>query len=42
MALLEVLKYPNSVLRKKCEPVKEIDDAIRKFAYDAGRRFLPS
>jgi len=24
MELLEVKKYPNSVLRKKCEPVKEI------------------
>jgi peptide deformylase len=34
MAILEVLKYPNSVLRKKCEPVKEVDDAVRKIAQD--------
>ena len=28
MALLEVVKYPSSIIRKKCEPVIEINDEI--------------
>ncbi len=28
MALLEVVKFPNSIIRRKCEPVVEINDEI--------------
>ncbi len=34
MAVLEVLKFPNSVLRKKCGQVQEISADIVKFAQD--------
>lgn len=34
MAKLEVLKFPNPLLRKKCEKVQEIDDEIVKIAHD--------
>ncbi|MBM4309494.1 MAG: peptide deformylase [Deltaproteobacteria bacterium] len=34
MAKLEVLRYPNSVLRKKCEPIETIDDAVVQLARD--------
>jgi peptide deformylase len=34
MAKLEVLKFPNPLLRKKCEKVQEIDDEIVRIAHD--------
>jgi len=34
MAKLEVLRYPNSVLRKKCEPIETIDDEVVRLARD--------
>ncbi len=34
MAKLEVLRYPNSVLRKKCEPIDVIDDEVVRLARD--------
>lgn len=34
MGLLEILKYPDPRLRKKCLPVKEVNDEIRQFAKD--------
>ena len=34
MALMEVLKFPNPVLRKKCEKVKTVDEEIKKIARD--------
>lgn len=34
MAAMEVLIYPNPVLRKKCEPVEKVDDEIRQMAKD--------
>jgi len=34
MALMEVFKFPNPVLRKKCEKVETIDDEIKKIAQD--------
>ena len=34
MALMEVLKFPNPVLRKKCEKVETVDEEIKKIAQD--------
>jgi peptide deformylase len=34
MALMEVLKFPHPVLRKKCEKVETVDDEIKKIARD--------
>lgn len=34
MALLEILHYPDKRLRKVAEPVKEVDDTIRKLVDD--------
>ena len=34
MALMEVLRFPNPVLRKKCEKVETVDDEIKKIARD--------
>ncbi len=32
MALLDILKFPDPRLRKKCAPVKEVTDELREFA----------
>jgi len=34
MALMEVLKFPHPVLRKKCEKVETVDEDIKKIARD--------
>lgn len=34
MALLEIMTYPEPVLRKKAEPIRDIDDDIRQLASD--------
>jgi peptide deformylase len=34
MAKLEVLRYPNSILRKKCDAIETIDDEILQLAHD--------
>ncbi len=34
MAILEIVKYPHPVLKKKCEPVGEIDEEVRKLIDD--------
>ena len=34
MALMEVLRFPHPVLRKKCEKVETVDDEIKKIARD--------
>lgn len=34
MAKLEVLRYPNSILRKKCAPIETIDDEVVQLARD--------
>jgi len=34
MAILEILKYPHPVLKKRCEPVGEIDEEVRKLIDD--------
>ena len=34
MALMEVLKFPHPVLRKKCEKVETVDEEIKKIARD--------
>src|SRR5210317_1002760 len=34
MALMEVLKFPHPVLRKKCEKVETIDEEIKEIARD--------
>jgi peptide deformylase len=34
MALLEIYKYPDPVLQKKAEPVKDIDASIQKLIED--------
>jgi len=34
MALLEILKYPHPILKKRCEPVSEIDEEVRKLIGD--------
>lgn len=34
MAILEVLKFPDPRLRKKCAPVKEVTAELKKFAED--------
>ena len=34
MALLEILTYPNSILKKPTKPVKEIDDEIHELVED--------
>ncbi len=34
MAILEIKKYNDSVLREKCQEVKEVDDEIRKIIDD--------
>ncbi len=34
MAILEIVKYPHSVLKKPCEPVGEIDEEVRKLIDD--------
>ena len=34
MAILEIKKYPDPVLRKKCEEVKEITEEIKKLSRD--------
>ena len=34
MAVLEILKYPHPVLKKRCEPVEHVDEAIRKLVQD--------
>jgi peptide deformylase len=34
MAILEILRYPHPVLKKRCEPVGEIDEEVRKLIDD--------
>jgi peptide deformylase len=34
MAVLEILKYPHPVLKKRCEGVGQIDDDVRKLIHD--------
>lgn len=34
MPVVEVIKYPNKILRKKCKPVKIIDEEIKKIIAD--------
>ena len=34
MALLEILKYPHPILKKRCEPVCEIDEELKKLIDD--------
>ena len=34
MAKLEVLRYPNSILRKKCDAIETIDDDVVQLAQD--------
>ena len=34
MALMEVLRFPNPVLRKKCEKVETVDEEIKKIVRD--------
>ena len=34
MAVLEVLKFPDPRLRKKCVDVEEVNDEVRSFAKD--------
>ncbi len=34
MALLEIKKYPDSILKEKSEPVKEFDDGLQKLIDD--------
>ncbi|MCL4490505.1 MAG: peptide deformylase [Nitrospirae bacterium] len=34
MAVLEIRKYPEEVLKKKASPVKEIDEAVRRLVDD--------
>ena len=34
MALLEILKYPHPILKKRSEPVPEIDEEVRKLIGD--------
>ncbi len=34
MSQMEVLRFPNPVLRKKCDKVEKVDDEIRKIAAD--------
>jgi peptide deformylase len=34
MAKLEVLRYPNSILRKKCDAIENIDEDVRQLARD--------
>ena len=34
MAILEIVKYPHPVLKKKCEPVGEIDEEVKKLIDD--------
>jgi peptide deformylase len=34
MAILEILKFPDPRLRKKCEPVAEVTPELKKFAED--------
>jgi len=34
MAKLEVLRYPNSILRKKCDVIETIDDEVVRLARD--------
>ncbi len=34
MAVLEILKYPHSVLKKRCEEVSQIDEEVKKLIGD--------
>ena len=34
MALMEILRFPNPVLRKKCEKVETVDEEIKKIVRD--------
>ena len=34
MAVLEILKYPHPVLKKKCERVEQVDEEVRKLVHD--------
>jgi len=34
MAILEIIKYPHPVLKKKCETVNQIDDEVRALVLD--------
>jgi len=34
MAILEIVKYPHPILKKRCEPVGEIDEEVRKLIDD--------
>jgi len=34
MAILKIKKYPNSILRKKCQEVKEVNEEIKKLVDD--------
>jgi peptide deformylase len=34
MAILEIKKYPDPILRKKCQEVKEVDEEIKKLVDD--------
>ena len=34
MAILEILKYPHPVLKRRCEPIAEIDEEVRKLIDD--------
>ena len=32
MAILEIIKYPNPILRKKCEEIREVTEEIKKLS----------
>ena len=34
MAILEIIKYPHPVLKKKCETVSQIDEEVRALVHD--------
>ena len=34
MAVLEILKYPHPVLKKKCERVERVDEEVKKLVHD--------
>jgi len=34
MSTFEILTYPNAVLRKKCDPIKNIDDELLRIAHN--------
>jgi peptide deformylase len=34
MAILEIKKYPDPILRKKCQEVKEVTEEIKNLGWD--------